>query len=53
MDGNAPGDPLVALLIEELATVKSALPSVLTHSGALESNSLVCTMYEPPPTASV
>src|SRR5947209_14254439 len=53
MDGYAPGDPLVALLIEELATVKPALPSVLTHSGALESNSLFCTVYVPPDTGAV
>src|SRR3954447_10115713 len=53
MDGYAPGDPLVALPIEELATVKPALPSVLTHSGALESNSLFCTVYVPPDTGAV
>jgi hypothetical protein len=30
----------VELLIEEFATVKSALPSVLMHSGALDPHSL-------------
>ena len=53
MDGYAPGDPSVELSIEELATVKSSLPSVVTHSEALESNSLFCTMYVPPDTDAV
>jgi hypothetical protein len=43
----------VELLIPELATVKSALPSVVTHSDALESYSLFCTMYVPPATDAV
>src|ERR1700722_5258659 len=51
MDGEPPGAPLVALLMDELATVKSALPSVVMHSGALEPHSLFCTVYTPPPTA--
>src|SRR5207245_11525273 len=37
----------------EFATVKSALPSVLTHSEALEFHSLFWTMYVPPPTEAV
>src|SRR5215469_9644638 len=39
--------------MDELATVKSALPSVVMHSGALEPHSLFCTVYAPPPTAAV
>src|SRR5580698_2964197 len=53
MDGYAPGDPLVALSIAELATVESAPPSVATHSDALESNSLFCTVYLPPEAGAV
>ena len=33
--------------------MKSALPSVVTHSEALESNSLFCTVYVPPDTGAV
>src|ERR1700722_5589228 len=39
--------------MDELATVKSALPSVVMHSGALEPHSLFCAVYTPPPTAAV
>src|ERR1700749_2192401 len=39
--------------MDELATVKSALPSVVMHSGALEPHSLFCTVYTPPATAVV
>src|SRR5215469_3945762 len=39
--------------MDELATVKSALPSVVMHSGALEPHSLFCTVYTPPLTAAV
>src|SRR5215471_6276578 len=53
MDGYPPGAPLVPLEIDELATVKSALPSVVMHSGALEPHSLFCTMYVPPETDAV
>src|ERR1700734_382030 len=53
MGGWVPGDPSVALSMPEFATVKSALPSVVTHSDALESYSLFCTMYVPPPTDAV
>jgi hypothetical protein len=41
------------LSIEELATVKSAFPSVVTHSDALEFHSLFSTVYCPPATAAV
>jgi len=37
----------------ELATVKSAFPSVETHSDALEFHSLFSTVYAPPATAAV
>src|ERR1700691_4247858 len=53
MDGYAPGEPSVELSIEESATVKSSLPSVVAHSDALESYSLFCTMYVPPDTDAV
>src|SRR5882724_9700147 len=53
MDGYAPGDPLVALAIEEFATVKSAPRSEVTHSGAPEANSLFCTVYVPPEAGAV
>jgi hypothetical protein len=44
MNGYAPGEP-PGLLIAELAMVKSALPSVVKHSDALELYSLFCTVY--------
>ena len=44
---------MVALLIDELATVKSAFPSVFTHSEALEFHSLFSTVYAPPATEAV
>src|ERR1700733_10710479 len=37
----------------ELATVKSAFPSVVMHSEAPEFHSLFCTMYAPPATGAV
>src|SRR5258708_8545016 len=37
----------------ELATVKSAFPSVVTHSDALEFHSLFSTVYAPPATEAV
>src|ERR1700691_4953586 len=37
----------------ELATVKSAFPSVATHSDALEFHSLFSTVYAPPATEAV
>src|ERR1700733_3698326 len=52
MDGYPPGAP-PDRLIDEFATVKSAFPSVVTHSGALEFHSLFCTVYAPPATAAV
>src|SRR5947209_7926706 len=39
--------------MEELATLKSALPSVVMHSGALDPHSLFWTMYVPPATRAV
>src|ERR1700685_3234669 len=39
--------------MDELATVKSAFPSVVTHSDALEFHSLFSTVYAPPATAAV
>src|ERR1700721_1581300 len=39
--------------MDVFATVKSAFPSVVTHSGALEFHSLFCTVYAPPATAAV
>src|SRR5260370_20770061 len=39
--------------MDEFATVKSAFPSVVTHSEAEEFHSLFCTMYAPPETEAV
>src|SRR5580704_15890890 len=39
--------------MDVFATVKSAFPSVVTHSDALEFHSLFCTVYAPPATAAV
>ena len=44
---------MVGLEMAELATVKSAFPSVVTHSDALEFHSLFSTVYAPPATEAV
>src|SRR5690348_7100501 len=53
MDGYPPGAPLVEFAIEEFATVKSAPPSVVMHSGALDPHSLFWIVYVPPPADAV